>query len=119
MARANISNTKPKREELRAALQQLHLVLDDAYWAAINTEDKDRISGVKALVYDLSMEMFQLEIEDRTAELKDLRGEMNDAVKSIKKIKQDIDDLIKAVKTATKVAKAVDQVVEAAAKIFL
>ena len=104
---------------VHAAFQELYAALNDAYWAADSMQKKDRIKGVADSVFAVLTELNRGSIQARTQQYKELKTEVNESLKHIKQLQKEIDELIHAVKKATKIAKAIDQTVEIAAKLVV
>lgn len=105
-----------KIAKMRTPLQELYDLLDEAYWAATSIEAKDRFRGISEVISDILTDFNRADISARTKEYLALKKEIVNVNKKLKKLKKEIDDLIKKVKLAGKVAKAIDKVINIAAK---
>lgn len=96
----------------------LDLLLHDAYHAAATMDEKSAIVVKAGDVHDILTELNQGALDSDTAEFATLKTEVDGLNRELKDMKSEIDDWVKDVGIATQVVGAIDQAVNAAAKVF-
>ena len=103
-------------------VQSLHglldLLLHDAYKAANTQDQQDAIIDEAGDVHDILTELNQGALDSDTAEFATLKTEVNGLNKKLQDMKNQIDNWVKDVGIAAQVVSAIDQAVNAAAKVF-
>jgi len=103
---------------LHDAMQEFYDSLSQAYWAANTMQDKDYIRGLADVAFDILTDLNRQAIVARTPEFDQLAGAVKGIMPGLEKAKEEIDQVIQAVKVVAAVAKAIDKVVAAAAKLL-
>jgi len=96
----------------------LGLLLHDAYDAADTMDEKDDIIAKAGDVQDILTKLNRGDLDSDTTKFAELKAEVDGVNKDLVSMKNEIDNWIKDVGIATQVVNAIDQAVNAAAKVF-
>lgn len=102
----------------QALLSLQGLLLGGAYKAAANQDQQDAIIMKAGVVHDILVELHQGALDSDTAEFAALKEDVDGVNKELQDMKNQIDNWVKDVGIATQVVSAIDQAVNAAAKVF-
>jgi outer membrane murein-binding lipoprotein Lpp len=108
----------PTQDQVADAFQALYDQLVLAYHAASDDNTRDRINGIKEIVYDQLIQLEQQQLDANNALYGQVKGQMQKVIARIEQLKSDINSIIHAVNVATDVAAAADMAIGLAAKYF-
>jgi hypothetical protein len=81
-------------------LEELHAVLDDAYWEASSMDRKDLIYGIISVLHQERSELAKLSIQDHDMPYQPVCGNFKDLGIKLKMLRRQIDEFVLRPKTA-------------------
>src|SRR5215469_14964420 len=94
----------PTQQDVQNAFQELYDNLTDAYWAASNIEDKDRIRGCADVIFQILSQLTVDDIKSRSAEFEDLKNSVQSVTKKLEQLQSEIDGIVHNIQIASSVA---------------
>ena len=110
---------KPTLQELQSALQNLYILLNQAYWVATTIDAKDKIHGLAEALFEILTDLNKADMSSRTPEYIAIEKQVKTVNDKLDKLKAEIDEIIHVVQTAVQVANAIDKLISIAAKFFI
>ena len=118
MANQPNNAANPTQDQVRDALQALYDQLGQAYWAASDINTKDRIYGIREVIYPVLIQLEQQQLDANNALYGQVKTQMQTVIARVNQLKSNIDSIIHAVNIATDVAAAADKAISLAGKYF-
>jgi hypothetical protein len=100
------------------ALEQLHDLLDDAYWAATTIDAKDAFNGLSQAIFDILTTLEAGAIESATPQYVALKADVDAVNTKLDAVQVQVNNWIHKIDLANKVVGAMAQGVALAAKVF-
>jgi DNA repair ATPase RecN len=100
------------------ALEQLHDLLDEAYWVATTIEAKDAINGLSQAVFDILTTLHEQAIQANTPQYTALKATVDAVNAKLQTVQGQINDWIHKIDVAGQVVAGIAQAVALAAKVF-
>lgn len=101
-----------------AALEQLHDLLDDAFWAASTMEAKDVFHGLSQAIFDILTPLEAGAIESATPQYVALKADVDAVNTKLQSVQGQVNDWIHKIDLANQVVGAMAQGIALAAKVF-
>ncbi|HEX3720946.1 MAG TPA: hypothetical protein VH595_23590 [Verrucomicrobiae bacterium] len=99
-------------------LEQLHDLLDDAYWAATTIDAKDAFNGLSQAIFDILTTLEAGEIESATPQYVALKADVDAVNTKLDSVQVQVNGWIHKIALANQVVGAMAQGIALAAKVF-
>jgi DNA repair exonuclease SbcCD ATPase subunit len=111
--------TKPTKDEMWEALDQLRRSLNAAYWEIADQKEANRILALAQEVDSIQDGIDREEIMGNAVAYKELKQRVKGVNARLNAAKDKIGDVVQKVETVTKVIGQIEKVVKLAAKYFV
>jgi hypothetical protein len=105
-------------QDYTTALEQLHDLLDDAYWSATTIEAKDAINDLSQSIFEILTTLEQQAIQTATPEYIALKSTVDAVNANLQVFQGKVNGWIQKIDIANKVLSAIAQAVAQAGKVF-